>query len=220
MRIALAFLVLVVGGLGALMYGAVWSQVPDSAAGAQTVAVAEAAPVWDAPASRPQTAPPPAAVEKTPPADIWYQYTDERGSVRFANSLAEVPAQWRDRAGRVEMSTRKPVQVASVAKVTPRTRRSSPRVADPDDQVWGGARPTDEVVIYTTSWCGYCRKAISHLEDRGVDYVNKNIEDDADAEEEYLEKSGGRRGVPLIDVGGQIMQGYSKAALDRMLDAI
>jgi glutaredoxin len=215
LRIAVTFLLLVVGGLGAVMYSAVWSQVPETGPGVETVAVIEGTPVWDVPsqAGGTQAA---ATPRQTPPADIWYQYTDERGSVHFANSLGEVPPQWRERAGRVEMSTRDPVQVASV---TQRTRRPRPRRPESDEQVWGG-QPAGEVIIYTTPWCGYCRKAIAHLEDRGVDYVNKDIEADADAEEEYLEKSGGRRGVPLIDVGGQIMQGYSRAALDRMLDAI
>jgi len=217
MRIAMTFLLLVVGGLGALMYGAVWSQVSDEPGDVATVAVSEATPVWDAPGPASGTRAATAPVRQTSPADIWYQYTDERGSVHFANSLAEVPAQWRERAGRVEMSTREPVQIASV---TQRTRRPRTRRPEADEQVWGGGQPTSEVIIYTTPWCGYCRKAIEHLEDRGVDYVNKDIEDDADAEEEYLQKSGGRRGVPLIDVGGQIMQGYSPAALDKMLDAI
>ena len=74
-----------------------------------------------------------------------------------------------------------------------------------------------DVIIYSTSWCGACDRAKAHLDERGVAYVDKDIEDDAAAEEEFLEKSGGRRGVPLLDVYGQIMHGFSPARLDQML---
>ncbi len=40
----------------------------------------------------------PAATKST-----FYQWTDERGSVRFARSLDEVPPAWRERAGQVEV---------------------------------------------------------------------------------------------------------------------
>ena len=112
-----------------------------------------------------------------------------------------------------------PIQLTAVP--SPRRTRRAPSSRGPQDpgQVWGGeAGPSGPVIIYTTRWCGYCKKAMAHLDERGVDYVNKDIEDDSDAEAEYLEKSGGRRGVPLIDVGGQIMQGYSPGNLDRLLD--
>ena len=141
----------------------------------------------------------------------WYQYVGARGSIRFAQSLGEVPPKLRARAMRMEMSV--PIQKASAP--APRRARAR-RAAPPDsDQVWGGA--SSEVIIYTARWCSACHRAIAHLDEAGVDYVNKDIEDDPDAEEEYLEKSGGRRGIPLIDVGGQIMQGYSRRGLDRLL---
>ena len=35
---------------------------------------------------------------------------------------------------------------------------------------------------------------------------------------EYLRKGRGRRGVPLIDVGGEILRGYSPKSLDAALE--
>jgi len=146
--------------------------------------------------------------------ESWYQYVDARGSIRFAQSLGEVPRELRARAMRMEMSV--PIQKASTA--SPRRARP-PRAAPPDpDQVWGGS--SGEVIIYTATWCAACKRAMAHMDEAGVDYVNKDIEDDPGAQEEYLEKSGGRRGIPLIDVGGQIMQGYSKRGLDRLLASL
>ncbi len=119
----------------------------------------------------------------------------------------------RSRAGRIEMSS--PIQTVSIpSRRSPRPR--TPAGADAG-QVWGGSRG-GEVILYGTTWCGACRKASAHLDERGVDYVSKDIEDDPEAHEEYLEKSGGRRGVPLIDVGGEIMPGYSSQRLDQLLE--
>ena len=85
------------------------------------------------------------------------------------------------------------------------------------EQVWGGDDTRGEVILYGASWCGACRKAIAHLEARGIDFEQRDIENDAEAEAEYLRKSKGRRGIPLIDVGGQILQGYSPRSLDAAL---
>ena len=235
MKVALAFLVAVLGSTALVMYGVSWRHEPAAPAAASPGAPAEPEPASGSaqqpddlaslfseavfggePEADEPTAPPASDLAQAAPTEVWYQYTDERGSVRFAQSLAEVPPHWRKRAGRVEMSV--PIQTVSTPTRTRRPR--APRPASPEDQVWGGPRYTSEVIIYTTSWCSYCKKALEHLDERGVDYVEKDIEEDTDAEREYLDKSGGRRGVPLIDVGGQIMQGYSRQRLDQMLEKI
>ncbi|MGO9953197.1 MAG: hypothetical protein ACLPN1_13440 [Dissulfurispiraceae bacterium] len=41
-----------------------------------------------------------------------------------------------------------------------------------------------------------------------------NIERDSSARSEMLSKSGGRSGVPLIDIEGIIMRGFSSQELD------
>ena len=223
MRVALAFVVVALLGAAALMYTIAW-RMPDElgdterAATLQSPTDAESDPSLLAALTESEGAPAASgAAEPTPEAqsDVWYQYTDERGSVRFASSLDEVPPAHRARAERMEMS--KPIQTLGTPTRATRPAPRKRRRAAVDDQVWGGPRYTNEVVIYTTTWCGYCRKAMAHLEAKGVDYENKDIEADSEAEAEYLEKSGGRRGVPLIDVGGQIMQGYSQERLDQML---
>ncbi len=43
---------------------------------------------------------------------VYYQYTDEGGAVRFARSLLEVPEDWRDRAGRIELAVPPPTSPA------------------------------------------------------------------------------------------------------------
>jgi len=73
------------------------------------------------------------------------------------------------------------------------------------------------VTIYTTSWCGICKAAKAYMRQKGVSYIEKDIEKDSGAKAEAAAKTGGVTSVPIIDVNGQIMVGFEKAALDRML---
>ena len=153
----------------------------------------------------------------SPPSD---QYT-EHGKPRFVLRLEDVPEQWRDKAGRVRFDGPPPGSPEAARQA--RAARTA-HVRLPSSRSDGGSRdevnPNDfpEVVIYTTKTCPHCRKALAHLERRGVPYVNKDVETDRRAEKEYLRKGKGRRGVPLIDVGGEILRGYSPKTLDSALD--
>ncbi len=66
-----------------------------------------------------------------------------------------------------------------------------------------------KITLYMTSWCGYCRKADKLLKELDADFVAKDIEKDSEARAEYAAKSGGSRGIPLIDFDGEIVRGYS-----------
>jgi glutaredoxin len=77
------------------------------------------------------------------------------------------------------------------------------------------------VIIYGASWCHPCHQAAAWLKARGVPYVLKDIEADAHADAEMQGKleAAGRRGgsIPVIDVQGQILVGFSEDALANAL---
>ena len=77
------------------------------------------------------------------------------------------------------------------------------------------------VVIYGAQWCHPCHQAAAWLKARGIPYVMKDIEADATADQEMQGKleGAGRRGgsIPVIDVGGQILVGFSEDELARAL---
>lgn len=83
-------------------------------------------------------------------------------------------------------------------------------------QVLGGSPDVEEgvVVLYSTTWCGYCTKAIKYMDSKNIDYVNKDIEDGSDNKSEYQEL-GGTGGVPFIVFGDQIMKGFSASGFDK-----
>jgi len=59
----------------------------------------------------------------------------------------------------------------------------------------------EEITMYSTSWCVDCRRAKKFLKDRGVNFVEVNIDEEPDAEVLVLEVNEGRRVVPTIKVG-------------------
>ena len=69
------------------------------------------------------------------------------------------------------------------------------------------------VIMYMTSWCGYCRQAREYIRSLGVNLIEYNVEKDRSKREEFLQKSGGAGGVPLIDVEGIIIRGYNPDAI-------
>jgi glutaredoxin-like YruB-family protein len=71
-------------------------------------------------------------------------------------------------------------------------------------------------VVYTTSWCGWCRKTIAYLKQQGVAFENRDIEADEMWREELLEKTGGTS-IPVVEIDGQIVRGYDPARMAQLL---
>jgi mycoredoxin len=52
--------------------------------------------------------------------------------------------------------------------------------------------------IYSTAWCGYCRRLKSQLERMGVSYEAVDIEEDPASAELVMRVNGGNRTVPTV----------------------
>jgi glutaredoxin len=72
-----------------------------------------------------------------------------------------------------------------------------------------------EVKMYATSWCPYCAKARAYFARRGIAYVEVDIEKSREGRAEYDRL--GARGIPVILVGPQRMNGFSEARLSQLL---
>lgn len=72
------------------------------------------------------------------------------------------------------------------------------------------------VKIYTTPTCAYCRMAKELFKKYGVAYEEFNVAEDAKAREEMMNKSH-QLGVPVIDVNNQILVGFDKNTLIKLL---
>lgn len=78
----------------------------------------------------------------------------------------------------------------------------------------------DKVIVYSTSWCAFCKTEKQYLDSKGVAYEDKNIEEDEAAYKELMAKIGGDfKGVPVTDVKGEIILGFNRPAIDAALAA-
>ncbi|QJR13589.1 glutaredoxin family protein [Usitatibacter palustris] len=63
-----------------------------------------------------------------------------------------------------------------------------------------------DVILYATDWCGYCRATRKFLDDKGIAYVEFDIEKNEEGARQY--KALNVRGVPILLVKGNVVQGY------------
>ena len=84
-----------------------------------------------------------------------------------------------------------------------------------------GSGGSGGVIVYSTAWCGYCRKAKAWLKKKGVDFTERDIEKDSGAADELARKAQAAGvkpgGVPVIDVKGTLVLGFDEARLDQLL---
>ncbi len=73
-----------------------------------------------------------------------------------------------------------------------------------------------KVVVYTSSTCPYCTMAKEYLNDKNVEFEERNVQTDSKARAELMAK--GYTGVPVIDIDGEEIVGFDKARIDTLLD--
>ena len=75
-----------------------------------------------------------------------------------------------------------------------------------------------KVIIYSTPWCAFCKTEKQYLDHLGVQFEVKDIEEDAAAFEELAQKTDGRTtGVPVTDIGGELIFGFDRKKIDETL---
>ncbi len=115
-----------------------------------------------------------------------YKWTDESGRVHFGDSPSDETA-----AEQVN------VEVNSYENVTYE-----------NIEFYKGAN-SKRVIMYSTSWCGYCKKARSYFKKNDINYVEYDIEKNKRAKQEY--DSLGGTVIPVILVGKKKMNGFNIA---------
>lgn len=58
--------------------------------------------------------------------------------------------------------------------------------------------PQTTLTIYSTPWCGYCRRLKGQLEREGIDFVEVDIEEEPDAAEIVMAVNHGTQTVPTL----------------------
>ncbi len=72
------------------------------------------------------------------------------------------------------------------------------------------------VKIYTTPTCVYCKMAKEFFKKNNVNYEEFNVAEDEKAREEMVQKSH-QLGVPVVDIDGQVIVGFDRSTLRKLL---
>lgn len=73
------------------------------------------------------------------------------------------------------------------------------------------------VKVYSTPTCPWCTKAKEYLKSKNVDFDDIDVSKDPNAATEMIKKSG-QRGVPVLDINGNIIVGFDQKAIDKLIN--
>ncbi len=113
----------------------------------------------------------------------------------------------------------KPVAKSNVSAAP--QRQGAERTAgnsEPADWELATARRRVPVVMYSTDWCGVCKRARAYFEEKRIAFEEHDVDRDPAARAEY-ERLNPRRSVPTIKIADEVVVGFSAVAVERALDA-
>ena len=61
------------------------------------------------------------------------------------------------------------------------------------------------ITMYSTSWCGHCRRLARQLDDAGIVFRVVDVDEDLEAGERIVAATGGVRTVPTLEVDGRML---------------
>ncbi|MDD5595106.1 MAG: glutaredoxin domain-containing protein [Candidatus Omnitrophica bacterium] len=73
-----------------------------------------------------------------------------------------------------------------------------------------------KVKVYSTSTCPYCIRAKQFLKDNNIVFEDVDVSANQAAAEEMIQKSG-QMGVPVLDIGGEIIIGFDRERIKTAL---
>ena len=128
-----------------------------------------------------------------PTAAEIFKWTDEDGKVHFGD---RPPGEREVEKIEVKINSYTSVEVVPFeASVTTRVRRA-------------------KVVMYSTVWCGYCKKARRYFKENKISFQEYDTETSEKGKADYKRLKG--TGVPIILVGKKRMNGFSPSAFERL----
>jgi glutaredoxin 3 len=72
------------------------------------------------------------------------------------------------------------------------------------------------VKVYSTDACPYCHMAKDFLKQNKIAFEDIDVSSDDSAAEEMVKKSG-QMGVPVIEINGQIVVGFDREKIKKLL---
>lgn len=74
-----------------------------------------------------------------------------------------------------------------------------------------------KVKVYFTQMCPYCTTLKEFLKERHVEFEEVDVTEDEAAQKEMIEKSGGQMEVPIIEIDDQVVVGFNREKIIKLL---
>ncbi len=74
-----------------------------------------------------------------------------------------------------------------------------------------------KVRIFTTLFCPYCYSLKEFLKENKIEFEEIDVLEDEKARQEMIEKSG-QMGVPVVEINGEIVIGFDKEKISKLLN--
>lgn len=73
------------------------------------------------------------------------------------------------------------------------------------------------IKVYSTPSCPYCVTLKEFLKEHNIEFEDIDVSQDEKARDEMVKKSG-QMGVPVVDIDGQIVVGFDKEKISKLLN--
>jgi glutaredoxin len=137
----------------------------------------------------------------------YYKWEDENGNINITDYPPPAKSK---KTVKVYQSEQESIEIAPSEPAQPQTKAASSQAKDVKQ------RKSNDVVLYTTGWCPYCKKAKEFFKSRNINISNYDIEQDRDAAERKKQLDP-RGGVPFAIINGQKIHGFSPDEYERAL---
>lgn len=142
-------------------------------------------------------------------AELYY-WTDNNGVRHFSNTKPDTEAENLETI-KEYVDTRKEETGGTI-------KQKTISIKSPAEQKVGreeNYKQNQEVVMYSTQTCGYCRKAKSFFKKYNIKYTEYDVDSSKQAHQKYKALNGD--GVPLIYIGNHRISGFDEAAIRNAL---
>lgn len=72
-----------------------------------------------------------------------------------------------------------------------------------------------DIKVYSTPTCPWCTVAKNYLKSKNLPFTDYDVSKDREAAVNMVQKSG-QRGVPVIEIGGNIVIGFNQDQIDQL----
>ncbi len=127
-----------------------------------------------------------------------------------ASCLASGIHEWRDSNGNVVYGDSPPGNVKSETVAVRPNVYKDVEIESAPSQLFS----SHNVVLYSASWCKYCKRARAYFVSHGIPFTEYDVENSAKGRRDYQRLHG--HGVPIILVGNHRMNGFSAATFQRL----